>query len=154
MILGSGGASYGILSELIERRAASITISNRTEEKSFELIKNFEKSTTVFKYMKWNKIIPVAETDLIINTTSFGMNEGETIKIEMKDLKDSTIYSDIIYKPNITPTMKIFKEKGFTTQNGLGMLINQAAEAFRLWFNINLTNQDIIEAKELCEKSY
>jgi shikimate 5-dehydrogenase len=50
--------------------------------------------------------------------------------------------------------MKIFKEKGFTTQNGLGMLINQAAEAFRLWFNINLTNQDIIEAKELCEKSY
>ena len=104
--------------------------------------------------MKWNKIIPVAETDLIINTTSFGMNEGETIKIEMKDLKDSTIYSDIIYKPKITPTMKIFKEKGFTTQNGLGMLINQAAEAFRLWFNINLTNQDIIEAKELCEKSY
>ena len=48
--------------------------------------------------------------------------------------------------------MKNFEKNGFSTQNGLGMLINQAAESFRLGFNINLTNKDIIEAKELCEK--
>ena len=50
--------------------------------------------------------------------------------------------------------MKIFERKGFATQNGLGMLVNQAAEAFKLWFDINLTSEDIIEAKELCEKTY
>ena len=72
----------------------------------------------------------------------------------MKNLKDSIIYSDIIYKPKKTQTMKIFERKGFITQNGLGMLVNQAAESFKLWFNINLTSQDIIEAKELCEKTY
>ena len=50
--------------------------------------------------------------------------------------------------------MEIFERKGFATQNGLGMLVNQAAEAFKLWFDINLTSEDIIEAKELCEKTY
>ena len=80
--------------------------------------------------MKWNKIIPVAETDLIINTTSFGMNEGETIKIEMKDLKDSTIYSDIIYKPKITPTMKIFKEKRIYNSERLGNVNKSSGRSF------------------------
>ena len=50
--------------------------------------------------------------------------------------------------------MKTFEDKGFLTQNGLGMLVYQAAEAFRLWFNINLTKQDINEAKDLCEETY
>jgi len=47
--------------------------------------------------------------------------------------------------------MKKFEEKGILTQNGLGMLVNQAALSFKLWFNITLTSDDIKEAKELCE---
>ena len=53
------------------------------------------------------------------------------------------------YKPKKTQTMKIFERKGFITQNGLGMLVNQAAESFKLWFNINLTSQDIKKVKLL-----
>ena len=154
LVLGCGGASFGIVSELVNRNAKTIVISNRTKERSFELIENFRRSTTEFKIMEWNKIEPGPKTDLIINTTSYGMKENQAIKIDMKNLKNTTIYSDIIYKPRKTLTMKNFEKNGFTTQNGLGMLINQAAESFRLWFNINLTNKDIIEAKELCEKAY
>ena len=154
LVLGCGGASFGIVSELVNRNAKTIVISNRTKERSFELIENFRRSTTEFKIMEWNKIEPCPKTDLIINTTSYGMKENQAIKIDMKNLKNTTIYSDIIYKPRKTLTMKNFEKNGFSTQNGLGMLINQAAESFRLWFNINLTNKDIIEAKELCEKTY
>ena len=154
LVLGCGGASFGIVSELVNRNAKTIVISNRTKERSFELIENFRRSTTEFKIMEWNKIEPSPKTDLIINTTSYGMKENQEIKIDMKNLKKTTIYSDIIYKPRKTLTMKNFEKNGFSTQNGLGMLINQAAESFRLWFNINLTNKDIIEAKELCEKAY
>ncbi len=154
LVLGSGGASFGIISELINRKVAKIVISNRTKKRGVELIEKFQNNDTKFKLIDWKKIEPDSSIDLIINTTSFGMNENETIKINMKNLKDSIIYSDIIYKPKKTQTMRIFERKGFITQNGLGMLVNQAAESFKLWFNINLTSQDIIEAKELCEKTY
>ena len=154
LVLGSGGASFGIVSELINRGVSKIVVSNRTLERSCELIKNFKNKITKFEVMKWEEIKPSSTTDLIINTTSVGMKKNQEIKINIQNLKRSTIYSDIIYNPKKTLTMKIFEDKGFHTQNGLGMLVNQAAEAFRLWFNINLTKQDINEAKDLCEKTY
>ena len=154
LVLGSGGASFGIVSELINRGVSKIIVSNRTLEKSYELIKNFKNKITKFEVMKWEQIKPSATTDLIINTTSFGMKKNQEIQVNIQNLKNSTIYSDIIYNPKKTLTMKIFEDKGFLTQNGLGMLVNQAAEAFRLWFNINLTKQDINEAKDLCEETY
>ena len=49
--------------------------------------------------------------------------------------------------------MKNLEEKDFYS-NGLSMLVFQATESFRLWFGINLTKQDINEAKSLCEKTY
>ena len=154
LVLGSGGASFGIVSELINRGVSKIIVSNRTLERSYELIKNFKNKITKFEVMKWEELKPSSTTDLIINTTSFGMKKNQEIQVNIQNLKNSTIYSDIIYNPKKTLTMKIFEDKGFLTQNGLGMLVNQAAEAFRLWFNINLTKQDINEAKDLCEETY
>ena len=81
LVLGCGGASFGIVSELVNRNAKTIVISNRTKERSFELIENFRRSTTEFKIMEWNKIEPGPKTDLIINTTSYGMKENQAIKI-------------------------------------------------------------------------
>lgn len=154
LVLGSGGASFGIVSELINRGVSKIIVSNRTLKRSYELIKNFKNKITKFEVMKWEELTPSSNTDLIINTTSFGMKKNQEIQVNIQNLKNSTIYSDIIYNPKKTLTMKTFEDKGFLTQNGLGMLVNQAAEAFRLWFNINLTKQDINEAKDLCEETY
>ena len=154
LVLGSGGASFGIVSELINRGVSKIIVSNRTLEKSYELIKNFKNKITKFEVIKWEELKPSSYTDLIINTTSFGMKKNQEIQVNIQNLKNSTIYSDIIYNPKKTITMKLFEDKGFLTQNGLGMLVYQAAEAFRLWFNINLTKQDINEAKDLCEETY
>ena len=154
LVLGSGGASFGIVSELINRGVSKIIVSNRTLKRSYELIKNFKNKITKFEVMKWEELKPSSNTDLIINTTSFGMKKNQEIQVNIQNLKNSTIYSDIIYNPKKTLTMKTFEDKGFLTQNGLGMLVNQAAEAFRLWFNINLTKQDINEAKDLCEETY
>ena len=84
LVLGSGGASFGIVTELINRDVSSIVVSNRTKEKSFELIKNFKNQKTKIEFMAWNELEPGPNIDLIINTTSFGMKENEKIEISVK----------------------------------------------------------------------
>ena len=153
LVLGAGGASYGIVSELIKRKIGEILISNRTHKKSELLIQSFKKNTEQIKSLNWKELTPDESIDLIINTTSVGLKKGEYINMNLEYLSKKVIYSDLIYNPKKTETMKMFERKGILTQNGLGMLVNQAAFSFKLWFGINLTIEDINEAKELCEKS-
>jgi len=64
------------------------------------------------------------------------------------------LFSDIIYNPKETKLLKEFRKRGYRTTNGLGMLINQAAIAFNLWFGVLLSKSDINKAKEICEQNY
>ena len=81
------------------------------------------------------------------------MKEGELIEINYKGLTNSTIFADIIYKPKETEFLKFARLQGFKTINGLDMLIRQAAISFNLWFGISLTEQDIKNAKDICDKA-
>ena len=100
----------------------------------------------------WETATPDKDTDIIVNTSSYGMKKSECLKVNKGMLNASVILYDIIYNPPETQLIKEFKKKGFRTFNGLGMLIHQAAISFSLWFNIKLTNQDLYEARKLCEK--
>ena len=155
-ILGAGGASYGIISELIGKKVAKIYVTNRTKQKTIQLIKHFKTKNKEIKleFVEWKDLAPNSDVDLIINTTSFGMKDNECIKINMNNLRDTLIFVDIIYSPKETELLKLFKKEGFVCMNGLNMLIEQAAVSFELWFNISLNNKDIEEVKKICEASY
>ena len=155
-ILGAGGASYGIISELIKKKVQTIYIANRTKQKTIQLINYFKSKdqNLNLKLVDWEDLSPGSDVDLIINTTSFGMMENESLEINIKNLKDTLILVDIIYNPKETELLKFFRKKGFFCMNGLSMLIEQAAVSFELWFNISLVNEDIEEVKKICEKSY
>ena len=153
-IIGAGGASYGIITELIKKQVKVIDITNRTQKKTDDLIDYFKQTNVEFNNSTWPELKPKSHTDIIINTSSFGMKKGELLKINCSNLRSKTIFSDIIYNPKETETKKFLKEKGYKTTNGLGMLIEQAAVSFNLWFNISLTEKDIKEVREICEASY
>ena len=155
-ILGAGGASYGIISQLIKKKVQKIYVANRTKNKTTQLLNYFKSKSkyTNLQHVDWENLVPSSDVDLIINTTSFGMKENQTIKINTKNLRDSLILVDIIYSPKETELLKLFKKKGFFCMNGLNMLIEQAAVSFELWFNISLNNEDIKEVKKICEASY
>ncbi len=155
-ILGAGGASYGIISELIKKKVQTIYVANRTKQKTIQLINYFKSKNHELnlKFVDWEDLSPGSDVDLIINTTSFGMMENESLEINIKNLKDTLILVDIIYNPKETELLKFFRKKGFYCMNGLNMLIEQAAVSFKLWFNISLGNKDIEEAKKICEESY
>ena len=56
LVLGSGGASFGIISELINRKASKIIVSNRTKIRCHQLIENFKNNKTKLDKMEWQKI--------------------------------------------------------------------------------------------------
>ena len=153
-LVGAGGSSYGIISELIKKKTKEIFISNRTEENVLKLVNHFKNRTTSLVPINWSNLKPNSDVSMVINTTSFGMKKGEFLEINLDGLKSSTVFADIIYKPKETEMLKKCKKKGFRTINGLDMLIYQAAISFNLWFDISLTKKDIKDAKEICERSY
>ena len=155
-ILGAGGASYGIISELIKKKVKKIYVTNRTKQRTIQLLNFFKTKNKEInlEFVEWEDLVPNSDVDLIINTTSFGMKDNECLKIDINNIRDTLIFVDIIYSPKETELLKLFKKEGFVCMNGLSMLIEQAAVSFELWFNISLNNKDIDEVKKICETSY
>ena len=91
---------------------------------------------------------------MIINTSSLGMKKEDKFNFDFENLNKNVLFSDIIYNPKETNLLKEFRSRGYRTTNGLGMLVNQAAIAFNLWFDVLLSKSDINKAKEICEQNY
>jgi shikimate dehydrogenase len=76
----------------------------------------------------------VSGADLVVNATSVGMGRtGEDLPIEPDLLQAGQVVVDIVYHPAVTALLREARARGATTVGGLGMLVHQAAHAFRLW---------------------
>jgi len=90
--------------------------------------------------------------DLLVNTTSLGM-DGVSLPIAMAlQLPKDMLVADVIYQPIETPLLAYAKAQGNPTVNGLGMLLYQAAESFKLWTGHEMPTDIIL--KKLEEKIY
>jgi 3-dehydroquinate dehydratase/shikimate dehydrogenase len=130
-IIGAGGAARAVAFGLKEK-GCDITIFNRTIERAEKLSHDvkcrFERFEELYKL----------DSDILINTTPIGMfPDIDQTPIPKNILKEAMIVFDAIYNPVETRLLRDAKEKGCHTVNGLSMFINQAAEQFRLWTNID-----------------
>ena len=126
VILGAGGAARSIALTLAEN-GAEVGICNRTEAAAQELVDMVGNESFVVD----QKAIKSAE--LIINATSLGMNINDPMPFDVNLLEEGQRVVDLIYKPEKTVLLKEAEVKGLETLNGLGMLLYQAGEQFRLW---------------------
>jgi shikimate dehydrogenase len=75
-----------------------------------------------------------SEADLIVNATPLGMpGQGDALPLDAGLLGAGQLVVDIVYHPAVTPFMAAARGQGAVATNGLGMLIHQAAHAFRHW---------------------
>ena len=137
VILGAGGAARAILWALCKRRAEFITIGARNPQKANALANDFLNYGSVEGF-DWNseefkEMIQTA--DILINTTPLGMfpEVDDMPPIDLKLLPEGALIYDIIYNPAETKLLRLAKEMGFPTLNGLSMLLLQGKEAFRLY---------------------
>ncbi|MCP4267447.1 MAG: shikimate dehydrogenase [Candidatus Brocadiaceae bacterium] len=130
-IIGAGGAARAIAFGLKEK-GCNITIFNRTIERA-EKLSNEVKC----KFESFEEIHKL-DSDILINTTSIGMlPDINQTPVPKSILKEEMIVFDAVYNPIETRLLREANEKGCHTVNGLSMFINQAAEQFKLWTNID-----------------
>ena len=138
LIFGAGGVTPSIILGLRKLGVEEIAISNRTLEKAIKLKERFN----FIEVLKWGQ---TTEANLIINSTSLGLNDSDKIKMDNRYFKADNIFYDVIYNPYETNFLRDAKKQGCNTQNGLLMFLHQAAEAFKTWHNIEpIINEDVI----------
>ncbi|MFH0875258.1 MAG: shikimate dehydrogenase [archaeon] len=132
LLIGAGGAARAITYAL-KKEGAIVTIINRTQDKAKKLADEFCVSAAEFKDVK--KI--AAENDIIINSTSVGMNPkpNESI-LSANEMPQGKIVMDVVYKPCDTLFLQIAKNKKGTIITGDRMLFFQAIGQFEYWTGI------------------
>lgn len=130
-IIGAGGAARAVAYAL-SNRGIKLHIVNRTLSRAEELMADLKLAGANCYPME--KLASLAETaDLVINTISLGHSGGELALPPTQSGK----FMDISYGAAAEPTLKAARNAGWTTMDGLPMLVGQAADAFKLWFDID-----------------
>tara|TARA_B100000886_G_scaffold339944_1_gene307074 strand:+ start:1458 stop:2249 length:792 start_codon:yes stop_codon:yes gene_type:complete len=129
LLLGAGGVSSSIIVALKNMQVNKIFLSNRTHFKAQNLKKNFNE----LEIVEWGKI---PDFDMIINATSLGLNNDDIIDLDYTKIGADKFFYDIIYNPPETSFLKLAKEKGNKTENGIKMFVYQAQASFKIWNNV------------------
>ncbi len=142
LVLGAGGAVRGVLQPLLEQRPQFVIVANRTESKAVALAKQFNIFGDVFGCGL--DALPGQQFDLIINGTAASL-EGE-----VPALPDDLVYEggscyDMMYSCHATVFQTWARDHGAVKAlDGLGMLVEQAAESFYLWRGVRPDTRDVI----------
>lgn len=140
LILGAGGSARSISVEMLKGGAEFLVIVNRSSERGEKLVGDLN---AIFPGK--SKFIPLSELkagmakdfDVIINTTSVGMYSSvEESLLNERDFKPGQLVCDIVYDPPKTKMLEYAENAGAKILSGKGMLIYQAALAFRIWTNL------------------
>lgn len=133
LLLGAGGAARGVILPLLAEGIAELVIANRTLSKAQELVALGQ------QLGQGNVRISAAEFtavegafDVIINATSASL-QGDVPPIPSTVFAPQCLAYDMMYGAQLTAFLSVAKQHGAHLRDGLGMLVEQAAEAFYLW---------------------
>ena len=131
LILGAGGAARGIIGPLIRLNPNSLTLANRTIKKAEVLSNYFQKSNDSVR-INWVKLDEVGRSyDLIINASAIGLY-GDSQLISDQAVRNKVCY-DLSYGANAKFARWAEQASAAMVSDGLGMLVEQAAESFYIW---------------------
>lgn len=130
LLIGAGGAARGVILPLIEESIASLVIANRTQATAMSLVDHFSASPVPLSVSAFDQLDAVF--DVIINATSASLG-SDLPPLPAAVFGPQTLAYDMMYGARPTVFMDYAAGHGAQVRDGLGMLIEQAAEAFHLW---------------------
>lgn len=145
LLLGAGGAAQGVLFPLLHQEPALIVVANRTLDRALEMQRKVEQRDVLERTVQAQTFESLAglSFDLVINATSAGLTDSALPIPSGIFAKDALAY-DLMYGRD-TPFIKFARDEGAQIADGLGMLVEQAAESFYLWRGIRPDTRPVIE---------
>jgi shikimate dehydrogenase len=145
LLMGAGGAAYGVLHPLLEEQPEHVVIANRTLDKAKKLTAHFATIDGIaagsLSAQAFNDL-GGPPFDMVINATSAGLT-GAMPALPDKVFAPDALAYDMVYGKT-TPFMQFAQSLGATVADGLGMLVEQAAESFYLWRGVRPQTAPVI----------
>jgi shikimate dehydrogenase len=147
LLLGAGGASAGVLGPLIESCPAEIVVANRTQAKAQALVdRHLEWARAHGVMLQARGLADTGEDfDIFINGTAASLS-GEGVPVGPEVLRPGSLALDMMYGPAARPFLDWARSHGATGRDGLGMLVEQAAESFFVWRGVRPDSAPVLAA--------
>ena len=131
LLLGAGGAARGVIGPLLDERPQRVVIANRTSSRAEDLARQFESQGPVSA--SGFDALPAGGFDVVVNATAASLS-GDLPPLPRGTLRAGGVTYDTAYAARPTPFVKWGEGEGASiASDGLGMLVEQAAESFRIW---------------------
>jgi shikimate dehydrogenase len=144
LLMGAGGAAYGVCGPLLDEGPAELVIANRTPEKAVAMCRHFAKL-----HRSGSRLSAVSFDDLrgrafgiVVNATSAGLS-GEMPSLPLELFAPDALAYEMVYGRS-TPFLEFARARGARTADGLGMLVEQAAESFFIWRGVRPETAPVI----------
>ena len=140
LVLGAGGSARSVVYAL-NQLGGHVRLFNRTTEKAEILLNDLSINSSPIGTEELEDY--ANSSSFIVNTTSLGQKAGEQNNIlSFENIKTETFIYDLIYNPKRSSFLEKAEAKGLKVQNGLRMLIEQAACSFQIWHEIKVDVSD------------
>lgn len=127
VVLGAGGAARAVVRALAGAGAAEVVVVNRTPARGGVA------AAAASPVGRVGTAADVAGAHLVVNATPLGMLGDPRLPVDPELLGPGQVVADLVYDPTVTPLLAAAAARGAAAVGGLGMLVHQAALAFRLW---------------------
>jgi len=144
-LIGAGGAAAGVLGPLLASGAREIVVANRTAAKAQALVDRHLAVAGDCVLQARGLADPGVAFDVVINASASSL-QGAAVPVPDAVLKPDTLALDMMYGPAAQPFLDWAASHGATGRDGLGMLVEQAAQAFEFWRGVRPDTAPVLAA--------
>jgi len=141
LLVGAGGAARGVTAALLASQPESLVITNRTHSKATAFVEECGESRNFFAIGADG--LSARQFDIVINATSASLT-AHMPEVPAACFADNALAYEMMYGKGMTPFLTLAAGAGARTADGLGMLVEQAAEAFFVWRGVRPSTGPVI----------
>ena len=147
LLVGAGGAAAGVLGPLLEAAPAEVVVANRSLPRVQALVQSHAALAAAqgVRLLASDLAAPGVAFDVMLNATASSL-QGQASPVPAAVLRPGTLAVDLMYGPAAEPFMAWASSHGAVARDGLGMLVEQAAEAFALWRGVHPQTAPVLQA--------